>query len=144
MVAGAGILCCLWLVPVAFSSRKIRKNKHFENKHFKKSIKRRRTSHETSIKNRFKIHQKSFKNQSKSMKMVPGSGSKPSSVPGPQQRHRFLHARHVFGATWSISVDFGTTKKSKVAPKTIPKNQYGDFWASGSDPGSAKNRFWRR
>ena len=49
----------------------------------------------------------------------------------------------VFGDIWEILGDFGDPLKSKGAPKTTHKIQYGDFWASGSGPVGAKSRFWR-
>ena len=38
---------------------------------------------------------------------------------------------------------FGDPSKTKGAPKTSQKIQYGDFWAAKSGPKAPKSRFWR-
>ena len=70
------------------------------------------------------------------MKMVPGSGSKPSSVPGPQQRHRFLHARRLFGATWSILVDLGIAQNPRGRQQRAKKFDMPTFGRPEAAPGA--------
>ena len=93
-----------------------------------------------STKNQSKINQKSTKNQPK---WCPGAfqGGSWKQVGARISAVEFLWGH--FGATWPILDDFGGPLKSKGAPKTSQKIQYGDFWASGSGPGSAKSCFWR-